>query len=421
MFSSTRKIYHEFPRPFWMLIGATFIDRVGEALMFPFLTLYVTQKFEVGMTQVGILFSIFAISNLIGSILGGALTDKLGRRTMLLFGLVFSSLSALSMGLVNTIGAFYGLAALVGLLASTGGPAQQAMVADLLPVKQRAQGYGLLRVAANLAIAIGPMIGGLLASYSFLWLFIGDAVGSLITAVLVYTIIPETKPESASGEAEPSLAGSIGGYGKALHDSFFMTFILMCILMTTVYIQMNSSLAVYLRDEHGVTTQQFGYLISLNAGMVVLFQFWITRRITGRPPLLMMAAGTVLYAVGFALYGFVSAYAMFLAAMAIITVGEMLVSPTAQALVARLAPEDMRGRYMAMYGFSWTIPTALGPLAAGLIMDNYNPVWLWVACGILAMVAALGFLWMHKGARKRLESAIPPPHSEVSVTTAERS
>jgi MFS family permease len=391
---------------------------VGEALMFPFLTLYVTQKFGVGMTEVGVIFAIFSVSSLAGSFLGGALTDKLGRRALLLFGLVFSSLSALAMGLVTKIGAFYGLAAIVGLLASTGGPAQQAMVADLLPPHQRAQGYGLLRVAANLAIAIGPMIGGLLATYSFLWLFIGDAIGSLLTAILVYAIIPETKPKLASGEAEPSLAGSIGGYNKVLRDRFFMTFILMAILMTTVYVQMNSTLAVYLRDVHGVTTQQFGYIISLNAGMVVLFQFWITRRIANRPPLLMMVAGTILYAVGFALYGFVSAYAMFLAAMAIITVGEMLVSPTSQAVAARLAPEDMRGRYMAIFGISWAISGALGPLAAGFILDNFNPDWLWAACGILATIAALGFLWMHIRAGKQLESIVPSPHGEVTVQTA---
>lgn len=118
------------------------------------------------------------------------------------------------------------------------------------------------------------------------------------------------------------------------------------------------------------------------------------------------------------MYGFISAYAMFLVAMAVITIGEMLVSPTAQAVTARLAPEDMRGRYMAIYGFSWTIPASLGPLAAGLIIDNYNPNLLWVACGILATVAALGFFWMQIRAGKRLEPAESTSINEVPVETA---
>ena len=120
-------------------------------------------------------------------------------------------------------------------------------------------------------------------------------------------------------------------------------FIGACILMTAVYMQMNTTLSVYLRDIHSVSEQGFGYILSLNAAMVVLFQFAIARRITRYRPLIVMAAGTLLYAIGFGMYGFVSTYVLFLAAMVIITIGEMLTAPTSQALVAELAPEDMRG------------------------------------------------------------------------------
>jgi hypothetical protein len=82
---------------------------------------------------------------------------------------------------------------------------------------------------------------------------------------------------------------------------------------------------------------------------------------------------------------------MFLVAMVIITIGEMFVSPTGQAIVARLAPEDMRGRYMAIFGFSWVIPMAVGPLLAGMVMDNFNPNWVWYAAGILGIASAGAF------------------------------
>jgi MFS family permease len=124
---------------------------------------------------------------------------------------------------------------------------------------------------------------------------------------------------------------------------------------------------------------------------VVLFQFWVTRRVSKYRPLIIMAAGTVLYALGFAMYGLVSYYGSFLAAMAIITVGEMMVSPVGQAIVARLAPEAMRGRYMAVYGFSWVLPSAFGPLLAGLVMDNLDPHWVWYGAGILGLAAAGAF------------------------------
>jgi MFS family permease len=125
--------------------------------------------------------------------------------------------------------------------------------------------------------------------------------------------------------------------------------------------------------------------------MVVLMQFSITRWVSRYRPLFVMTVGTLMYAVGFALYGFVGTFALFLLAMVIITLGEMFVSPVSQAIAASLAPADMRGRYMAVYGLSWTIPFAIGPLLAGLVMDNADPRWVWYASGLLGVVAALAY------------------------------
>jgi len=384
-------IYREYPPQFWTLIVAMFIDRLGGALVFPFLTLYVTRKFNIGMTEVGVIFGLFSISSIVGSMFGGALTDRLGRKHMLIFGLVVSALTSVLMGVVNSIELFFGSALIVGLFANAGGPAQQAMVADLLPEGQRAQGFGILRVVANLAVTMGPAIGGLLAAQSYLLLFVGDAVFSSITAGIVALAIQETKPASHPDEPEQTLAQTFGGYGDVLKDVTYVLFIGACILMVLVYMQMNSTLAVYLRDVHGVPEQGFGYILSLNAAMVVLFQFSITRWTSKYRPLILMAVGTLLYAIGFGMYGFVSTYVLFLVAMVIITIGEMLVSPTSQALTAQFAPEDMRGRYMAVFGFSWVIPMATGPLLAGLVMDYADPRWVWYAAGLLGLVAAGAF------------------------------
>ena len=110
----------------------------------------------------------------------------------------------------------------------------------------------------------------------------------------------------------------------------------------------------------------------------------------------MMALGTILYGIGFAMFGFFGAFSFFIIAMIIITVGEMITIPVAQALVARFSPADMRGRYMAIYGFSWTIPFALGPLMAGLVIDNLDPRLVWYAAGVISVIAVLGFLWLNK-------------------------
>jgi MFS family permease len=383
-----RAVYNEYPSQYWVLVTGTFIDRLGGALLFPFFTLYITRKFDVGMTQVGVIFAMFSLSSVVGGFFGGALTDRLGRKGMLLFGLITSALSSLLMGVVGTIEAFFFVTLFVGLLSNTGGPAQQAMVADLLPEEKRAQGFGILRVVVNLAVTIGPMIGGLLAARSYMWLFISDAVASLITAVIVYFVLQESMAPREAGAETESLAKTMAGYRDVLRDLAYVWFLAASVLMVLVYMQMNTTLSVYLRDVHGIPEQGFGYILSLNAAMVVLFQFPITRWVSKYRPLMVMTAGTVLYAIGFAMYGFVSAYVLFLVAMAIITIGEMFVSPVGQAIVARLAPEDMRGRYMAIFGFSWVIPMAIGPLLAGLVMDNFDPDWVWYGAGILGFAAA---------------------------------
>ena len=360
------------------------------------------------MTEVGWLFAIFAGTSMIGGIIGGAMTDKFGRRWMLIFSLIVSATSSLLMAFVNDIKLFYILAGFVGLLSDAGGPAQQAMVADILPEKQHAEGYGIMRVGMNLAITIGPAIGGLLAAQSYLLLFVIDAISSIITAFIVYFALPETKPEPIESNTEDqNLWQTIIGYGSVLKDSPYIAFLLVSILGIIVYIQMYSTLSVFLNVVHDIPEQGYGYILSFNALMVVTMQFWVTRRISKRPPLLMMALGTAIFGIGFLMYGFVTSFVLFMVAMGIITIGEMIITPIGQALVAKFAPSDKRGRYMAMFGFSWAIPNAIGPLLAGLIMDNADPNWVWYASGIVAAIAVIGYVLLHTGIKNRFANETP--------------
>ncbi len=393
---SARRLFRNYPGPFWTLAVVTFIDRLGGALIFPFFALYITRKFGVGMTEVGILFLLFSVPSVLGGLVGGALADRVGRKGVIVFSLLTTAASTLLMGYIESLEAFYVLAVLVGLLADVGGPAYQAVVADLLPEEQRAGGYGLLRVIFNLAVVIGPAIGGLLITRSYLLLFIADAIASTLTAAIVVLFLPETKPRRISPRGHESLARTFGGYGVPLRDATFVFFILACMLQGFVYMQMNSTLGVYLRDTHGIAERGYGALLSLNAAMVVVMQFWITRRVEKRPPFQIMVVGTLLYAIGFGLYGPATSYTWFAIAMIILTIGEMVVAPVTQALVARMAPEDMRGRYMAAYGFAWVVPSALAPLLAGVVMDRYDPRWVWYAAALLGMLSAVMFQRLHR-------------------------
>ena len=277
------------------------------------------------------------------------------------------------------------------------------MIADILPEKQRADGYGILRVAFNLSVVIGPVIGGLLATRSYMLLFLTDAAISLLTVILIAIFLPETKPEAHPDAPKETMGSTFAGYGQVFRNTAFMLFLGAVMLQVFAYMNMNTTLGVYLRNEHGTPESSYGLLLSVNAAMVVLMQFPITRRITKYPPMLMMAFGTFLYVIGFSMYGFISTYNMFVIAMVIITIGEMVVSPVSQALVASFAPEEMRGRYMAIAGFSWGIPFAVGPYLAGLIMDGPKPYMLWYVAGFVGMLSTLCFLALYRVRHKQAQ------------------
>jgi MFS family permease len=420
MFKNLRTTHNQFPRTYWVVAGTHFIDVIGNTLLMPFFALYVTQKFDVGMTQAGIILATNSIAGMVGSTLGGAMADRFGRRGIILFGLVVSALSGLTLGFVDKFYLFYGLSVFVGLMGSAAQPAHQAMIADILPPEKRAEGFGMMRVISNFAWIIGPTIGGFLASYDFLYLFLSDAVISIVTAILVFRLLPETKPQPKESAESGSLLDTLRGYSVALVDRPFGGFVVASILMILVYQQMYTSLSVFLRDVHHVDPQFYGLVMSTSAVTVVLFQFATTRIIKRYPPFLMMVAATFFYMIGFGMYGFVATVPLFMLAMVIITIGEMIGMPTSNVLAAHFAPEDMRARYMAVFGLTWTVPAMIGPWAAGLVMDNYNPNYVWYIGSVLCVVAMLAFYFLHLrlGGREKFQWS-PEPQQETQMAVSD--
>ena len=389
-----KKFLAEYPKAFWMLVVAVFIDHIGSALLYPFLALYVTKHFNVGMTQAGAMFSIFAVTAITGSFIGGAVSDKIGRKKMVLFGILASASASLILGFLNDLNFFYIAVGLLGLLANTGSPAQNAMVTDLLPQEKQASGFGIIRVAYNLSFAIGPLIGGYLADRNFLLMFLMDAFLSIITAIFIFFILPETKPETKEEHVQTMLQ-TFKGYFSVFADKLFIMLVAALILIQTIYEQLNTTLPVFLRDNHGIQATQFGLLLSLNAVMVVLLQIWITNQTRRFPPMLVMAFSGLMYILGFGIFGFSGSIWMFILAFVLITIGEMTQSPVAMAAVSRFASEDKRGRYMAVFEFGWVLPTTYASICGGLVLDNLNPHWLWYGCMAIGVLVIIVYSLLH--------------------------
>jgi MFS family permease len=317
--------------------------------------------------------------------------------------------SSLSFGLAWNIQILFFVIIVVGLLSRIANPAYDAMLADILPESKRQEGFGITRVVFNYAWIVGTALGGLIAARSFLALFVIDAVLSLIVALILYRFLPETRPVyHAQARPEQSFLKTVAGYRIVLRDAAYMLFIVAGMVTLVVYQQEYSSLPVYLRDVHDISSRIYGLMLAVAGLEVVLFQLWVSRVIRKFPPFLMMVLGSLFFMAGFGMIGFVRGVPLFLVAIIVITIGEMISFPTNRVIAANFAPEDMRGRYMAVYDLGWTIPSTLGPAAAGLILDYFNPNLLWHIGGILCAVSAAAFYGLHLwlGMQKRF---VPVP------------
>jgi MFS family permease len=409
MIQRVRLTIADFPREFWILFGGTLINAAGSGLVFPFFTLYVRQRFGIPMVTIGAAMSVMAGAGLASGAVGGALADRFGRKKLMIGGLTLGATALFSMGLVDSVGAFVGVAIFMNLTSPVFGPASQAMISDLVEPGKRARAYGLIRVAFNLGVAIGPAIGGFLAERSYFILFASDAITSLIFAGVILFFIAETRPEVRQGDR----AAPHAGYGPLLRDTPFVLFCLVSVAVTAVYAQMNSTWPVFMKENYGILERQYGLMMSLSAAMVVLFQFPITGFTERYGRATMLAWGTALYAIGFGLVGFVSTAPLFTLALAIWTVGEMVHVPVSQAYVADVAPEDMRGRYMGAAGLTWGMGWGIGPFLAGLVMDRADPHYVWYGCLVIGLAAAMTFLglgqWRQGAGNRVLDDATATP------------
>ena len=399
-----QNVYQAFPQPFWVLMLGTFIDRLGTNLIMPFLAIYVVERFDAKITQVGIIYTIFAIGSGAGNFLAGALADRFGRRFTLILGLVCAASARIALGLVNDFPGLYIAAAFAGLFGAISWPAQLAMTADLLGPQKRANGFGIQRVVINSTFALGPLAGGFFGPrIGYLPLFVLDAITSYFVALIVFTRLPETQPQRANGAPAENFTQTLAGYKRVLQDGTFVAFILVTILTVTAYMQMSTTLSVYLVKYQHMSESFFGALVMLNALMVVFLQIPITRWASQQPLLLVMIAGTALYLFGFGSYGLPPSAPLFVFAMILISLGEMLVIPSSQALTALLAPLDMRARYVATERLNWIVAQSLGPLAATAIMDRFDSRWVWYGCSIVCAISILGFFGLHLNARARIQ------------------
>lgn len=374
-----------YPRQFWILFWGQLINTSGGSMVWPFLTIYLRQKLDLDMTAIGTLFTVSAAAGLIASSIAGPLVDRFGRKGVMVLSLAMGSVFFVLRAFAATYEQWLLLMAFNGAFGPLYSVGASAMVADLIEPERRAGGYALLRMINNLGVAIGPMVGGLVVSYaSYDATFFAAAATTGVFAALVALLTRETLPAEGAAAA---LAGE-GGYGPVLRDMRFLPFCATYILSGMAYGFLMIFLSVYAKEGFGVPENQYGMIVASNALMVVFFQYAVTRWTERRNPLMMLAIGSALYGLGTGSVALGRGFYAFLISMIVLSLGELIVIPTAQVLTANLAPADMRGRYMSVFGLSASVSFGLGPPLGGWLSDNIAPVAIWYGGLVLGLAAA---------------------------------
>lgn len=402
------------PRPAWVICIGMFVNKLGNFFNV-FLILYLTHK-GYSTFFAGIALGAAGVGNFTGNAVGGHIADRIGRRTVIAISMFGSAAFMLLVPLSPNVYWMIALAVVIGFFAQLFRPAGGAILVDTVPPEQRVTAFGLLRLAINLGMSIGPLIGGLLSGVNYTYLFVGDAATSAIFGLLVVLMLPETKPaprqESAAGEPVKD-----GGYRAVLADRSMRLYLIAIIAVTYVYTQTTVTLPLHVRDVH-LSNSFYGILLGINALMCVAFELPLTNITGKRTPGRVLALGFMMTGLGVSLTGVADSRLALVATVVVWTTAEMIYMPVATTYPGLFAKEHNRGRYQASEAVALTFAQTLAPAIGGLVF-SVSQTAHWSSCAVIGVLAGLIALFIRDPRKQVTPTAGDKAAEEAALIEAE--
>jgi MFS family permease len=393
MLNRSLTFFRQFDHNLWILCIGWFVGAMGFAASIPFLSIYFHDQLGMSITEIGVFFGGMALVRSFCQAAGGELSDRMSRTQLLIHSQIIRAVFFVMIALaISWDWGFWWIATFVTLNSVFGAifmPTINALVADLLPESKRLNGYAITRAAGNLGWAAGPAVGGFLAHSSYSILFHISAAITLVSGLIFWLFF--TAPEQTKNR-ESFRFSDLLAVRKDRHLARH------CILILFLYLvvaQLIAPFSVYTVDMVGITEVELGILFAINGVLVAALQVPCTHMLSRQRFTSQLAAGAIMYFIGYGVLGLTSTFASFAAIIAFITIGEVVMSPPSLTLTSKLAPEGRMGRYMGVFGFFMTAGWSLGPLYGGFFLDHFgdNPAAAWLMISSLALLSGLGYIW----------------------------
>ncbi|MBD0824024.1 MDR family MFS transporter [Aestuariibaculum marinum] len=371
----------------WWLALITFINRAG-TMVIPFLSLYLKEDLNFSVSQVGWIMSAFGLGSVVGSWIGGKLTDKIGYykvmvRSLLATGVLFIALQFLNTFVSLCIGIF-----IVMMVADAFRPAIFVALNTYSKPENKIRSLTLIRLAINLGFSAGPAIGGMIITgLGYAGLFWVDGITCVLAALVMIKVL---NPKKAKVLDELKNDNPVSVY----KDHAFLVFFIAMVLFGIVFLQYFSSITIYYKDVHLLSEFEIGLILGMNGFVIFIFEMplikWLER--TAFTKLWLVFFGAVLTGISFLILNFTSWSGILIIGMLLVTFGEMVAFPFSNAFAIERAKKGNQGEYMALYSISFSVAHIFGhnaglQLSAGIGFEN---TW-YIITGLAFICAVLLF------------------------------
>ncbi|MFL6072202.1 MAG: MFS transporter [Mycobacteriales bacterium] len=381
----------DLPRVVWILAAGRLVNGAGSFVYF-YLFLYLTGPRHVPLGTAGVVSGGLGAGMLVGNFTGGWFGDRFGHRRCLLVSSMVAGGATLALPWLP-VAALAVVLLPLGYAAATAGVSQGALVALAVPAGDRRRSVALTRAAFNAGTVIGPPLGALLSSSSFTLLFVLDGAVTLVVRSITARLLPAEPPAPRTGGRRDAT-----GFLRSLRADRALLVLLPAIVVVDVfYRQVFCTLPVFLRD-HGHPVGLYAGLIALGSGMILCLELPVAMALRARPATAVIGTGYCLVGLGFALFATGPGTAVAIAAMAVLTCGEILYKTTATAHVLDAAPPGLVGRYQGLYTGAATSGNVLAP-PVGALVYGVAPGLLWPLCAAATAGSGVVAFWSGRAGR----------------------